>query len=121
MLVRERSVRRNGEHRDAAARIVGDDQEPAARVERLANPIGSAGRRAIEHARKAGCAIDRERGGIAGVTMHRIEKALVGTEHEVGRVLEIAHMLDMRPRAGGGVDPIDMNAVAARLALGGRD
>src|SRR5262249_19357892 len=43
----------------------------------------------------------------------------VGTERQVGRIDEIADVLDVGPGAGRGVDAIDMDTVAARLALRG--
>jgi hypothetical protein len=39
MLILERSIRRNGQHRDAAAAVVGYDQKLAGRVDGLANAI----------------------------------------------------------------------------------
>jgi hypothetical protein len=48
----------------------------------------------------------------------RIEETLAGAEHEIGGILQVADVLDMRPHAGRRIDPINMNAVAARLAPG---
>jgi len=118
MLIRERSVARNGEHRDAAARVIGDHQEFSGRVDRRTNPVAAAGRAPIEHLGKAGLAFEREGGGMIAVAVNRIEKTPAGAERQVGRIHQRADVLDMAPRAGRGVRPIDMNAVAAGLAPG---
>src|SRR6516162_622779 len=41
MLILERSISRNGQHRDAAAAVVGYDQELASRVDGLTNTVVS--------------------------------------------------------------------------------
>src|SRR5438067_3035351 len=108
MLVLERSVGLHGEYRDAAARIVGDDQELAGRIERLPNAVLAAGRALVEQLGLAGRAIKREGGRILAVAVNGIEKALVGAERQERRIDEIADVLDVRPCAGGRIGTIDM-------------
>jgi outer membrane immunogenic protein len=63
-------------------------------------------------------AIEREGGGIVAVAVDRIEETLAGAEHKVGRIVQVTDVLDMRPSAGRRMDPVNMNAIAARLAPG---
>src|SRR5229473_6361010 len=117
MLVLERSVRRDGQDGNTAARIIGHHEEFARWVDGLTNAVLAAGRRAIEELGLAGYGIERKRGRIVLVAVHRIEKTLVMTQGEVGRIDQIADVLDVSPRPGRRIGTIDMNAVTTRLAL----
>src|SRR5258708_35563562 len=117
MLVLERSVRRDGQDGNTAARIIGHHEEFARRVDGLTNAVLAAGRRAIEELGLAGYGIERERGRIVLVAVYRIEKTLVMTQGEVGRIDQVADVLDVSPRPGHRLGPIDMKAITARVAL----
>ena len=121
MLILERSVRSDGQHRDAAAGVIGHDQELAAGVDRLAHAVFSSRGGPIEQLGPAGLAIEREGAGRVAVPVNAIEEALIAAHGEVGRVDEVADVLDVGPRAAGGIGTIDVDAVAARLALDGRE
>lgn len=81
----------------------------------------AAGRGTIEKASLARVAINCERGGIVAVAMNGVKTALIRTECEERGFGQVADMQDVCPRTGGGIDSIDVNAVAARLAFCGRE
>ncbi len=64
-------------------------------------------------------AIDCEGRGIIGVAMHGIKKALVGAKCEKRGIAELADNPDVGPCSRASIQAIDVNAIAARLALGG--
>jgi hypothetical protein len=110
---------RDREHGDATARIIGHHEEFARPVDRFTHSVVAAGRRAIEERGLAGEWIECEGSRIALVAMHRIEKALVRARRQIGRIDQVADLLDVSPCAGRRIAAINVNAVATRLALGG--
>src|SRR6266567_8241248 len=93
MLILQRPVRRDRQHRDAAAGVIGHDQELAAGVDRLADAVLAARGGPIEQFGLAGGAVEREGGGIIEVAVNRIEKALVRAQGEEGGIDEVADVL----------------------------
>src|SRR4051794_28357071 len=64
--------------------------------------------------------VDAKRADLAGVAMHCVEAALLAIEGEEGGVEQVSNRLHMGPCSGLAVKPINVDAVAARIALARR-
>src|SRR5262249_22095722 len=94
--IRKPAVGLDGEERDVAARIVRNDREPAAHVERKAYAIASPACRLIEQGRLAGADIEPKGAGEVAIAVRRVEKSTGAAERQPGGIGETADVLDGR-------------------------
>jgi hypothetical protein len=83
VLILERAIGRDRQDRDAAAAVVGNDQELAGGIDSLTNAVLAASGGAVEQLGLTGGAIEREGSGIVFIAMNRVEKALIGAQREI--------------------------------------
>src|SRR4051812_10618089 len=81
--------------------------------------IIASGRLAVDQAEATRESVDVEGGGFAPIAMHRIEEAARGIDREERGILQPAEVLHMVEGAGGAVDAVDVDAVAAPVAACG--
>src|SRR3954463_1456150 len=61
--------------------------------------------------------VNAEGADLAGVAMHRIQTALLAIKGEKGRVEQVSHELNVRPYSSIAVQTVNVDAVAAGIAL----
>ena len=105
------------QQRERRGDVVGDHHKAVAGIDGEMNGILAFRALPIDHTQRSSGGIDRHGGDVAQVAMHRIEKAPRAVEGEERRIDEIAEALEMRPDAGRIVHAIDVEPIAAGIAL----
>ncbi len=96
----KRAVPGDRQHRDRVRAVVAHEQETAGGVEGQVDDVVAAGRLPVEHGDAAGRAIDRVRGRLAAIAVHRVEPRPVLVERQERRILQPAQGLDVPEGTG---------------------
>ena len=111
------SVRSDGKDGHRARAVVRADQELVRRVHGDAHTVLAPGRLLAQHLQLAGGPVDRQRGDHLAVAVRRIEDALLLIQGQPRRIDEILDELHVRPDPRGPVHRVDVDALAAGVAL----
>jgi len=116
---RERPVRvdRQGGHRPV--HVARNDEEAVARVDRQMHRVPAAAILAIEEGQLTRLPVNRKGADRAEIVaaVDTVEDAPAGVERQERRVGDAREELHALPRAGLGIHPVDLNTLAASLAV----
>jgi hypothetical protein len=102
---------------DSHARPIGEDDVPVLRVDGQVRRVVALGRLPVQQRNAAGRLVDRVRAHLAAVAVGRVEEPLLAVERQEPGIVNGVQRMYQRPGAGRGLDAVDADALAARLAL----